>query len=265
MGLCLRFNIKYSFAWISVTCLSLLSPAVYGASEARLDNLAEELIQLRGEVEELHSQLEVKKEQHRNRMASLARQEGELQSSINRQQRSIAELEQSLQENRERAREAGIAADELKPVVSEAIDQAHGMVDGSLPFKPAERRQALDDIHSQLNSGVLTPHKAVNRLWSFYEDELGLTNENGIYRQSIELDGKEQLAEVARIGTVMMYFRTSDGVYGETFPTDQGWAYRVLSDADKVKQVKGVFAALQKQIRAGFFQLPNPYRHTGGQ
>lgn len=243
---------------------SLFAVAPAAAQDDNLDTLARELIELRGEVQSLNTELQDAKDQHRSRMSSLEQQRGELQAERNRVELKIRKLEENLAETREKAQQAGVGADELKPVVAAAIDARRRAIGEQIPFKVDERIAALEDIERQLKTDVLTPHKAANRLWSFYEDELGLASENGLYRQTIELDGRERLTDVARVGTVMMFFRTAEGRYGRAVSGgSDGWTYEYIADAEDADRVAGLFDAMEKQIRTGYFTLPNALVENG--
>lgn len=229
-----------------------------------LETLSQELIELRGDVQALNSQLQEAKEQHKSRMSSLEQQRGELQAERNREQLRIKKLEDTLAENRERAKQAGVGSEALKPVVLEAIAQRRQKIGAQIPFKVDERVAELDDIERQLKTDVLTPHKAANRIWSFYEDEIALASENGIYRQTIVLDGEERLTDVARVGTMMMFFRTAEGRYGYAVRDGQDdWRYEYTADAESEDRVAGLFDAMEKQIRTGYFTLPNVLVENG--
>lgn len=246
---------------LSVLLLVVVFPA---AAQDSLDTLAEELIALRGEVQSLNTALQDAKEQHRSRMSSLEQQRGELQAERNRVQLKIRKLEEGLDETRKQATAAGVGAEELKPVVLDAIAERRRALGDQIPFKVDDRVAELDDIERQLKTDVLTPHKAANRLWGFYEDELGLASENGLYRQTIELDGRERLTDVARVGTVMMFFRTAEGRYGRAVSGgSDGWRYEYIADAEDADRVAGLFDAMEKQIRTGYFTLPNALVENG--
>jgi hypothetical protein len=234
------------------------------AADDSLETLTQELIKLRGEVQELNSRLQDAREQHKSRMSSLEQQRGELQAERNRIELRTRKLEENLAEAQDQAREAGVGAEALKPVVLEAIAQRRERIGEQIPFKVDERQGELDEIERQLKTSVLTPHKAANRLWGFYEDEVGLASENGIYRQTIELEGEERLTDVGRVGTVMMFFRTADGRYGHAARDGaDGWRYQYLTDPDGEARVADLFDAMEKQIRTGYFTLPNALVENG--
>ncbi|NBB92493.1 MAG: DUF3450 family protein [Gammaproteobacteria bacterium] len=242
---------------IGLLLFPLLLPAQAEGEGNNLEALAEELVRIRGEVESLNTELNRKQENHRNEMSSLASQKGELEATLRRERLRVDQLEEDLARNRERAAQAGIAGESLVPVAQEAIASLRGHIETSLPFKPKERLAALDEIQTQLESGALAPPRAINRLWSFYEDELRLTRENGLYSQVITLEGEQVLADVARLGTVAMYFKTRDGDYGQAQRNGEDWRFAELDDRTSIQRVDQLFESLRKQIRTGYFELPN--------
>lgn len=237
--------------------LPILAAGQPGADSNHLEALAEELVRIRGEVESLNADLNRKQEQHRNEMSSLAAQKGDLEATLRREQLRVDQLQEDLERNRERAEQAGIAGESLVPVAEDAIASLRSHIETSLPFKPQERLAALDEIQTRLETGALAPPRAINRLWGFYEDELRLTRENGLYSQVITLNGEQVLADVARLGTVAMYFKTRDGEVGQARRSGDDWQFARLDDRASVQRIDALFESLQKQIRTGFFEVPN--------
>jgi hypothetical protein len=242
---------------VGLLLFPLLLSAQSGYEGRNLEALAEELVRIRGEVESLNAELNRMQEQHRNEMSSLAAQKGELEATLRREQLRVDQLEEDLARNRERAEQAGIAGESLVPVAQDAIASLRQHIQGSLPFKPQERLAAVEEIETQLQAGSLSPPRAVNRLWGFFEDELRLTRENGLYSQVIDLNGEEVLADVARLGTVAMYFKTRDGHYGQAEQRGGDWRFTRLDERAAIQRVDALFESLRKQIRTGYFELPN--------
>lgn len=251
----LRWATSVAFA------VALATPTAH-AEEA--DHLADELIRMRGEVEELHTRLASAKEQHLSRMGALARERGDLEADVNRERLVVEELESTIAQNRAAADEAGMDDTSLAPAVLDAVGQARAYVASSLPFQVRERQAALDEIERQVRTGAVPATKAVNRVWAFYEDELRLTRENGLYRQSITIDGETKLADVARLGMVMMFFRTGDGSFGKVVPSAGAWSFEPIADAADRERVAALFDSLEKQVRTGYFELPNVLDVSGG-
>lgn len=252
----------------SVSALSLalmLAPQVVAqdvngrqsSSAESLDNLAEELVRLRGEVESLNTELNSLSEQHRAEMNALAAQKGDLEATARREDLRIRQLEQDLADNRERASQAGLAGEALIPVAQSVISSLEASIQAGLPFKIEERLNALNEIRSQLESGAQAPPRIINRLWGFYEDELRLTRDNGLYSQIIPLGGDRVLADIAKLGTIAMYFQTRDGRIGQVVRQGENWRFELLESGPARNQVTTLFDSLQKQIRSGYFELPN--------
>ena len=131
-----------------------------------------------------------------------------------------------------------------------------------LPFKQQERISDLTAISKQLDDGLISPEAAASRLWSIIDDELRLSRESGLYRQVIELNGEEVLAEVVRLGMVALFFRTAEGTLGHAVRDGNRWtyvAYDASTDGDRRAraQVETLFELFQKQVRTGFYKIPN--------
>lgn len=220
------------------------------------DSLTERLITLRGQVDELQSELSLRREEHKNRMVYLTAQLAEIEASRDREELRVGQLQQDVDEMRQEIGEAGVSSESLTPFLKNQISALRGQVASGFPFKVKERLAELDELETQLDNGLLTAQRGVNRLWAFLEDEFRITRENAIYSQSIALNGENVLVDVAKIGNVMMYFRTRDLRYGRAVPTPQGWRFQLLDSAGDQEMVAGLFDSLRKQIRQGYFELP---------
>jgi hypothetical protein len=244
---------------MTATRLIILGAAAALALDAAAqdpDALAEQLIQLRGQVDDLQSELDVRREEHKNRMAYLTAQLADLEASRDREALRVSQVEEDLNEIRQQVAEAGVGSEVLLPFVLERITQLRDYVERGFPFKTQERLGELDELETQLTNGVITAQRGVNRLWAFIEDEFRMTRENAIYSQSIALEGKVMLVDVAKLGTAMMFFRTRDLEYGRAVATPAGWRFERLQTASDQELVARLFDSLRKQIRQGYFELP---------
>ncbi len=247
-----------------LTCVAMLALALStqaaptpAPTPSNIDELASNLIQLRGEVEELQAKLDNKQETHKNRMSSLAVQSTDLQTQLQRNSMELKQLAVTLMQAKQRASKDSIQGKDLKPLVLSAIAQLKQHIATGLPFKTQQRLASLNEIADQLELDLLPAHKAVNRLWAFVDDEIRLSRESGIYRQPILLGGSERLADIARVGLVGLYFQSGVNEFGKVSKTDQGWIFSVVHEDVQVNQIKALFDSLKKQIRSGYFQLPN--------
>jgi len=231
-------------------------------SDFAVTDLAQRLIKLRGEVEDLQGNLDIEREEHKGRMAYLSAQKTELEAAQDREQTRIEQLETELAELRERAENAGADAQTLQMVALQVAAGLREQVSAQFPFKREERLQALQSVITELEAGVANPQRSINRLWAFVEDELRLSRENAIYSQTISVDGESMLVDVAKLGSIAMYFQTRDGDFGMAQPQgggqqQQSWRWVKAVDGDDRKQIAELFDSLRKQIRQGYFELPN--------
>lgn len=239
-----------------------LAPALPAADEAA--DLAQSLIALRGEVESLNNELELVREEQRTTLGALGQQRAELEAQLQRQELATRELRDKLARQAEEAGNAGVAGDALKPVLALAISGLRQYIQSGLPFKTDERLAALAEIETQIANGSLPPHRAANRVWAFYEDEFRITRETGLYKQTVALGKEQVLADVVKVGSVLLYFKTQDGRMGYARREPNGWRFAVASEAADQERIALLFDSLGKQIRQGYFELPAALAVSGG-
>lgn len=228
------------------------------ANTEELTRLAEELTGLRAEVEGLSDAISAAKTDTQGQLRSLSTQKTELEAQIQREELRLKQLRLQKTKLVEEVARGNAAKDALEPTVLASVARVREGVERSLPFKRAGRIAELDKIEKQLTDGLLRPEKAAARLWQFAEDELRLTRESGIYQQTIEVDGDEILADVARLGMVAMYFRTADDRVGRIARIGGQWRTEQFTDEARKAHVLALFEHFKKGIRQGFFTIPNP-------
>jgi hypothetical protein len=150
----------------------------------------------------------------------------------------------------------GSATVDLKPIVNQALDTLEKEIKAGIPFKIEERVAGLQQIKADLKNGNISQEKALALTWASYDDALRLTKEIGQFKQEITLDGKATMAKIAKVGSVMMFFATPDDRVGYVKQDADKYSY-VVADGTQRDQIIDLFDALQKQIRTGYFTLPN--------
>jgi len=134
-------------------------------------------------------------------------------------------------------------------------------VQSGFPFKTQDRIKAIQDLENNLTNQLIDPNKAVSHAWSLIEDEIRLSKENGIYQQTIALDGENVLVDIAKLGTVFLLFQTRDNRGGMAKRLASGeWKFETVDSTDEVERIRVLFDSLKKQIRQGYFEIPNPLR-----
>lgn len=249
---------KKTALFSSVVMLLLSTPVAMGNS---LENLAKSLAKVRGEVETLQMQLDLEKEKHGSRMSALNSQLADLSVEERRQKLSIEKLQHSIEKLGVTAKQAEQSGENLKPVLLAALGEYRLHIQTGFPFKMEDRVKAIDDLENNLINQQIDPNKAVNQTWSLIEDEIRLSKENGIYQQTIMLNGEKVLVDIAKLGTVFLFFQTKDNQGGMARKLAQGgWKFEIVDNTDDKERIRNLFDSLKKQIRQGYFELPNPLK-----
>jgi predicted RNase H-like nuclease (RuvC/YqgF family) len=244
--------------WGGLVCLFFSVPV---ATASSLENLAKSLARIRGEVETLQTQLDLEKEKHASKMSALNSQLADLSVEERRQKMSIEKLQYSIDKMTESAKKTEQSGENLKPVLLAVLNDYKRHIQTGFPFKMEDRIKAIEDLENNIANHLVDPNKAVNQAWSLIEDEIRLSKENGIYQQTIPLGGERILVDIAKLGTVFLFFQTRDGRVGMAKrAADGGWIFETVDNTGDAERIRNLFDSLKKQIRQGYFELPNPLR-----
>ncbi len=238
--------------------LSLTTASAFADTELKsLENISQELVEIRQQIETLHNEIGFAKETYRDQMRSYANQKSDLDVRISRADLNIKDLQRELKKLSDINKEKSATYADVTPVVKAAIGQLRGSVKDSLPFKLEQRLNALDEIEHRLDTNLITSNKAANQLWAFVEDELMMGKSSGIYNDTLNLDGQEKLVKVLRIGKVAMFYKTPDGKFGVTRKAGGEWQQHVFEAPENITQLEELFDSFNKNIRNGQFEVPN--------
>jgi len=239
---------------ISIALSSILSFSTLNASS---DNMAESLMQLRSEVESLDTKITDNKDDYKAQMRSLMRQKNDLESIIASQNLKIKQIKQELTQVSHEIKESSKNSTGLKPLLLNALSKLELNIKDSIPFKTKDRLADIKKIKNQISTDLVTPQKGLALTWNAYADSIRMTKENGIFKQTILLNSQERLVEVARIGTMMMFFKTPNNTVGYVTKNEKEYYYKEELNTESKKQILALFDAFKKQIRSGYFTLPN--------
>lgn len=223
-----------------------------------IGQLAEKIVELRTEVENLNTQVNVEKESLQGKLKSLQAQRAQVSAQIEQIQLQKDQSSERLETVKEELMAVSGQNGDLTPHILEQITRIKKYVEASLPFQKSKRIDAIKKIEDDLKAQTLPPQKATARLWAFAEDELRLGRENGIHRQTLILDGNEELVTVAKLGMVALFYQTRDDRFGFVQKSDEGvFNYVPIRDSKQKALTKNLFEGLKKQIRTGAYVLPN--------
>jgi hypothetical protein len=222
-----------------------------------VQSLTVSLVKKRAAVEELTDQVEREKRLRREQQRAFSAQKAQLESELQREDVRHAQLVEAKGRKTaviDSAKQSDVA---LLPVFEKGAESLKAYINTSLPFRRSERLGEVKNLQDRLKNGLLTPRNALNRLWSLVEDERRMSKENGLFRNTLVIDGQSMMVDVIRIGTVGMYFRTGTGRVGVVTKAGKVWQSQFLDSESSRRQVSTLFDAFKKQIRVGFFDLPN--------
>jgi len=230
----------------------------FAASELQsLENISQELVTVRQQIETLHNEISYEKQTFKDQMRSYSNQKSDLDVRISRADLNIKDLQRELKKLAEISQKKNQVHDDVTPILKAAIEDLRSSVSGSLPFKLEQRLKALDEIEYRFNTHIISPNKAANQLWAFVEDELMLGKSSGIYNDTLTVGGQDKLVKVLRIGKIAMFYKTSDGQFGVTKKRGDEWQQQVFYDSENIAQLEQLFDSFSKNIRNGQFNTPN--------
>ena len=253
---------KGFIASVGALLASLIAVTSVRAAED-ITELAATLAKLRGEVESLSNEIESHKDEAGSELRALGEQRIDIELQIGREKLRLEQSQGALERLREKVGDRTAIDKELKPVVERGMETLAAAIRGGIPFRTDERLSELGKLKKLVEAGTITHQEAGHRLWLFIEDELRLTRESGLYRQTVKIGNEDRLVDVARLGMVALYFETSDGRFGRAVRKGEGWEYEVFQDATDAELTRKLFEQFKKQIRVGFYEIPNALAAKG--
>ncbi len=230
---------------------------VFAADES-IENLSNKLIELRSEVEQLNNEINFAKDEHKQEMNYLWTQKNDIQAELDRNSKSLQKLQVQLDKKIAENAKKGSSSEELKPLFMQQVDQVYEYINTSIPFKKSQRIADLKDLKDQVNQNLISTQRGFNKLWALIEDEIRLTKETGLYKQTIAIEGEDEkkLVDIVRLGMMNIYFSTPEGEHGQLVRTNNNWVFEISENDEDKKQISELFDSLGKQVRTGLFTLP---------
>lgn len=252
-----KVQLNQSMHWVKwsliLGCSTVCLPSL---AQQNTETIVNNLIELRGQVEDLQAEMQILKAEHTQSMSYLNTRKTELEANIDRQQLQIKQSQAEVVKLQENIKSLGLDSEQMIPEVLVLADAIKQGINQGIPFKYQERSSVIEDITRDLNGRKVSAQGAINRLWAFLEDEMRLTRENAIYSQTINLNGEQVLVDVAKLGTVLMYFKTRDDRFGQAQRGNNGWQFNLSESEKETQAIATLFDSLKKQIRQGYFNLP---------
>lgn len=231
--------------------LILIAPSLLMAQE-NFEDSTKKLMELRSQVEKRAQKLEQSQNLKDAEIQSLQQRKNEIENLISRERlkKDIAMGKKSGLQNKKIVR---IAEDEK--FIKKWIYDLKVWVNSSLPYKTSERLLDLEKIEGRFASG--DPLEALAQdLWFFTEKEMKQTQSNRFEVSKVLLDGKETTAQLAKIGMLQMYFKTSEGVLGRADYSGGKWTLIQSLDKDESTAIEKVLSKLKSEKGSTYLELP---------
>jgi hypothetical protein len=238
--------------------LSLLTTTDVARAAEQAGGLAERLAQLRADVEGLSEQLRLTTTDRRERRSAAAARRAELEAERRREALRVSRLTTERDRLQQEVKEAAAREQALLPLVERTLDRLDAQIATGLPFRVPERRAEVQGLRDQLAASTLSPRQALLRAWSLFQDEIKLTQESALHRQTLTVEDEELLADVVRLGMTTIFFSAPDGRVGRIERGADGWRTVVLTDEAQREAIAALFDAHKKQLRTGYFPMPLP-------
>jgi hypothetical protein len=246
---------RFSTAVLSAGLLALLSSTASAGTD--FDQFATQLTDLRKEVQKLNEDIAQSQEDTSSQLRSLRNRTADVELESQREELRKQQARQALQAIQKTIQTADLLRETIAPALNEGLSQLKQYVEAQLPFKQKERLAQVAKLEKQIVDGLIPTDKAANRLWGIFEDELRLTRESGLYKQPVLIGQSEYLADVVRIGMLAMFYRTDEGKFGRIVRREGDWKNEELSSEEDLRMVDSLFDQFRKNIRVGYFNIPN--------
>jgi phage gp16-like protein len=235
---------------------SIASTALVANEVKDIKSVSKELVKVRGEIENLHSQISYKKDSFKDQLRSYSNQKSDLDIKISRNELKVKELQRDLKKLQEENQKNSSTQKNIIPILKDSIKSLRETIKTSIPFKLEDRLAALADIEHRLDATLVTPNKVANQLWAFVEDEMMLGKSSGIYNDTLNINGAKKLVKVLKIGKIAIFFKDGDN-YGVIKKQNGSWEQEMISSPDDIANVAKLYDSFSKQIRTGKFTIKN--------
>lgn len=233
---------------IALVALTLASP---------VEEMSQQVIEERQAVEVLNEKYKTEKEKVYNDLKSIGARKAELDTNIQSDELQLRQLQGKVQKLKQDIKKEGALSEDMTPLFQAQAKELKAYVEGSIPFKKADRLEAISSLETRLHKGQMSSVRALIELWSLIQDEKRMAKESVLEKQVVAIDGKDTLVHVARLGMMAMYFSTEKDRYGEYYQDQGKWQYRLLDNEKEIGQVRDLILSLKKQVKTGYFLVPS--------
>lgn len=237
---------------MNLILLFFLNPMIYADV---VTDLSQQLIPLRSRMEKQAQELENTQQALDQQIQALQAQALELNQNLSREKLKSKVLNEKTKRLTSFTNLGPTGSSEDQKFVSQWMEDLKIWVDQSLPFQKPQRLAKLEELQSRFKKKEpLEP--LVWDLWSFTSQELKNTKGFSNEVTEISLDGKMVPAEVAKLGMVHMYFRTTDQRSGYSLKSKHGWTFQTAQTDSEKNAIDHVLSASRAKTFKNVYELP---------
>lgn len=237
-----------NFFFVTIIILVFAIPYAFSS-----EDLSDKIIQLRNEVSELSDDFRTEKELLKSKIQTLALEKMDLDSKLRRQEISLQATQKKLTQAKSLK---DIKYPEFDQIISTFLDFETQRLTKTLPYKLEERLDYIQKIKTDFLEDKSPSDKILQNLWSHIEDEIQLAKDISLDKDVLTIDGQPTLVEIAKVGMLMLFYKTADGQYGYLDYKTGPWKPVLISDSGQSILIESFFESLKKQIRTGYFEFP---------
>jgi hypothetical protein len=246
---------------MNLILLFILNPLIF--ADVATD-LSQQLIPLRSHMEKQAQELESTQQAFDQQIQALQAQVLELNQNLSREKLKSKVLVEKTKRLTSFTNLGPAGSSEDQKFVSLWMDELKNWVEQSLPFQKQQRLAKLEELQSRFKKKEpLEP--LVWDLWTFTSQELKNTKGFSNEVTEINLDGNSVPAEVAKLGMVHMYFKTTDQRSGYSIKTKQGWTFQTAQTDSEKKAIDHILSASRAKTFKNVYELPGLSGEVGAQ
>lgn len=220
---------------------------------------AARVLDLRQEVEKLANELEAQKKEQQAVLDVYLQRRQELQALILREKfradqlaTQKSKLSQALKEKSLDAQGSPKAPAWFAPLLARLQDE----IDRGLPL--GERADDIGRIRTTLAQGKTTVESSLVQTWFVLEGALKRRTSSEFLLTPLRVGGVTAPAEVVRLGDLLAYVRTADGVYGMVSRPELNapWELKKFEGSKEAEQVERLLSQFKQNQKTGLYHLP---------
>ena len=198
-----------------------------GASEIFPDSALkplEDSVTIRQEAQLRQDDWDAEQQELADKLQQLSAESDRLTAEEKALEDRLSVLVQDVSDLEAEKEEVAQMAVQLTPSLRKAFTELKKLNDGSLPFDRAVREMRLSDLESVLDDPQVGVEEKFRQVFQAMLAEAQYGGSTEVTRELIQLDGREIMADVLRLGRLSLFFQTLDQSSSGFFnPVTQTW------------------------------------------